>query len=216
MDGQLLDRRAFFIGGGWVEPAAAERFGVVSPSTEEVVGHVPLAETADVDRAVAAARRAFDEGPWPRTPPAERAEVLRRAAALLRDRTDDIAFVTATEMGCAISQAPQAQTGMVGRVGPSSQWLDMPLRHHQHDPQAGDTEASTRSPTAARRTSAPTASTTPHPSWPGTIGSGRFDSPWTTVRSVWQMPLAARRTSTSCGPMAGVGRSSTTRGLPTS
>jgi acyl-CoA reductase-like NAD-dependent aldehyde dehydrogenase len=116
VDTQLLDRRAFFIGGRWVEPTATERFGVVSPSTEEVVGHVPLAAAADVDRAVDAARRAFDDGPWPRTAPAERAEVLRRAAALLRDRTDDIAWVTATEMGCAISQAPQAQTGMVGRV----------------------------------------------------------------------------------------------------
>jgi aldehyde dehydrogenase (NAD+) len=116
VDAQLLDRPAFFIGGGWVAPAATERFGVVSPSTEEVVGHVPLAEAADVDRAVEAARRAFDEGPWPRTPPAERAAVLRRAAGLLRGRTDDIATLTATEMGCAISQAPQAQTGMVGRV----------------------------------------------------------------------------------------------------
>ena len=101
----LLDRRAFFVGGTWVEPSATGRFGVVSPSTEEVVGHVPLAEPADVDRAVRAARESFDDGPWPRTPPAERAEVLRRAAAELRDRTDDIAFVTATEMGCAISQA---------------------------------------------------------------------------------------------------------------
>ena len=116
MDTQLLDRRAFFIGGRWVEPAATERFGVVSPSTEEVVGHVPLAAAPDVDRAVDAAREAFEAGPWPRMVPAERAEVLRRAAALLRDRTDDIAWVTATEMGCAISQAPQAQTGMVGRV----------------------------------------------------------------------------------------------------
>jgi acyl-CoA reductase-like NAD-dependent aldehyde dehydrogenase len=116
VDTQLLDRRAFFIGGRWVEPAGTERFGVVSPSTEEVVGHVPLARGADVDRAVAAARQAFDDGPWPGTAPAERAEVLRRAAGLLRERTDDIAFVTATEMGCAISQAPQAQTGMVGRV----------------------------------------------------------------------------------------------------
>ena len=112
----LLDRRAFFVGGTWVEPSATGRFGVVSPSTEEVVGRVPLAEPADVDHAVRAARESFDDGPWPRTPPAERAEVLRRAAAELRDRTDDIAFVTATEMGCAISQAPQAQTGMVGRV----------------------------------------------------------------------------------------------------
>jgi acyl-CoA reductase-like NAD-dependent aldehyde dehydrogenase len=116
VDAQLLDRRAFFIGGGWVAPAATERFGVVSPSTEEVVGHAPLAEAADIGRAVEAASRAFDEGPWPRTPPAERAAVLRRAAELLRGRTDDIATLTATEMGCAISQAPQAQTGMVGRV----------------------------------------------------------------------------------------------------
>ena len=116
MDSQLVDRRAFFVGGRWVEPAAPERFGVISPSTEEVVGRVPLAEPADIDRAVVAARDAFDHGPWPRTPPAERADVLRRAARLLRDRTDDIAWVTATEMGCAISQAPQAQTGMVSRV----------------------------------------------------------------------------------------------------
>ncbi|MDD9369603.1 MAG: aldehyde dehydrogenase family protein, partial [Acidimicrobiales bacterium] len=116
MDSQLVDRRAFFVGGRWVEPAAPERFGVISPSTEEVVGRVPLAEPADIDRAVVAARDAFDHGPWPHTPPAERADVLRRAARLLRDRTDDIAWVTATEMGCAISQAPQAQTGMVGRV----------------------------------------------------------------------------------------------------
>jgi acyl-CoA reductase-like NAD-dependent aldehyde dehydrogenase len=116
VDTQLFDRRAFFVGGRWVDPAASERFGVISPATEEVVGHVPLAEDADVDREVAAAREAFDQGPWPRTAPAERAEVLRRAATLLRERTDDIARVTASEMGCAISQAPQAQTGMVGPV----------------------------------------------------------------------------------------------------
>jgi acyl-CoA reductase-like NAD-dependent aldehyde dehydrogenase len=113
---ELLDRRTFFIGGQWVDPAATERFGVVSPSTEEVVGHVALAEGADVDRAVSAARLAFDEGPWPRTPPAERAEVLRRAAKLLHGRAADIAHVTTNEMGCAISQAPTAQTGMVARV----------------------------------------------------------------------------------------------------
>jgi len=116
VDAALLEREAFFIGGEWVEASAGEAFGVVSPSTEEVVGHVRLAQPADVDRAVAAARTAFDDGPWPRTNPAERAEVLRRAAACLRDRTDDIARLTVTEMGCAISQAPQAQTAMVGRV----------------------------------------------------------------------------------------------------
>jgi acyl-CoA reductase-like NAD-dependent aldehyde dehydrogenase len=116
VEDDLLDRRRFFIDGGWVEPSATERFGVVSPSTEEVIGHVPLAEAADVDRAVAAARQAFDEGSWPRLAPAERAEVLARAAKLLHGRVADIAHVTASEMGCAISQAPTAQTGMVARV----------------------------------------------------------------------------------------------------
>ena len=109
-----LDRDAFFIGGDWVEPATDDRFQVVSPSTEEVVGRVPLATTADVDRAVAAARDAFDA--WSSTPPTERAEVLRRAAEELRARTDEIARTTVSEMGCAISQAPQAQTGMLGPV----------------------------------------------------------------------------------------------------
>jgi acyl-CoA reductase-like NAD-dependent aldehyde dehydrogenase len=109
-----LDRHAFFVGGEWVEPATAERFAVVSPSTEEVVGHVPLAEPADVDRAVAAARDAFAD--WAATAPAERTDLLRRAAAELRARSDEIARTTATEMGCAISQAPQAQTGMLGPV----------------------------------------------------------------------------------------------------
>jgi acyl-CoA reductase-like NAD-dependent aldehyde dehydrogenase len=106
-------RRELYIDGRWSPPASDERFGVVSPSTEEVVGEVPLATTADMDRALAAARTAFDDGPWPRTPPAERAAVLARAAALLRKREGDIAGVTVDEMGCAISQAPQAQTGLV-------------------------------------------------------------------------------------------------------
>ncbi len=77
------------------------------------MGEVPVATDADIDRAVEAARTAFDEGPWPRMTPGERADVLARAAALLREREADIAGVTVDEMGCAISQAPRAQTGMV-------------------------------------------------------------------------------------------------------
>jgi aldehyde dehydrogenase (NAD+) len=106
-------RDAFFIDGEWAKPLGSERFGVVSPSTEEVVGEVPVATTADADAAVAAARAAFDSGPWPRTSPAERADVLARVAEVLRGRTADIAAITVDEMGCAISQAPAGQTGMV-------------------------------------------------------------------------------------------------------
>jgi acyl-CoA reductase-like NAD-dependent aldehyde dehydrogenase len=116
VDDRLMYRRTFFIGGGWVEPEGDERQRVVSPSSEQTVGEVPVALDADIDRAVSAARRAFDEGPWPRMSAAERAGVLARAADLLRKRTDDIAGITVDEMGCAISQAPRAQTGLVAPV----------------------------------------------------------------------------------------------------
>ena len=116
MDDRLMYRRAFYVGGRWVPPAGDERLGVVSPSTEQVVGEVPLATPADIDRAVTAARTAFDDGPWPRMTPGERAAVLTRAAELVRKREADIAGITVDEMGCAISQAPTAQTGLVARV----------------------------------------------------------------------------------------------------
>ena len=61
-----------FIGGDWVAPESGERIEVTSPFTEQVLAAVPSASPADVDRAVAAARRAFDNGPWPRMTVEER------------------------------------------------------------------------------------------------------------------------------------------------
>jgi len=116
LDDRLLQRHRFYVGGAWVEPAQPGLFGVVSPSSEEVVGQVALATPADIDRAVDAARTAFDDGPWPRMSPEERSEVLARAADELSQRTSDIAAVTTEEMGCAVSQAPAAQTGLVAPV----------------------------------------------------------------------------------------------------
>jgi aldehyde dehydrogenase (NAD+) len=111
-------RHQLYVGGEWVPAVGPEVLGVVSPSTEEVVGEVPLTTGPDVDRAVAAARAAFDggDGPWPRMAPDERADALARVAELLRRREADIAGITVDEMGCAISQAPQAQTGLVARL----------------------------------------------------------------------------------------------------
>ncbi|MCL2582870.1 MAG: aldehyde dehydrogenase [Streptosporangiales bacterium] len=107
-----MHRRDLFIGGAWTPPAGGGYLDVISPSTESAVGSVPDATAPDIDRAVTAARTAFDTGPWPRMTPAERADILDRAANELRQRTDAIAGVTVDEMGCAISQAPQAQTGL--------------------------------------------------------------------------------------------------------
>ena len=116
MDERLLHRHEFFIGGDWTGPAGPDRLGVVSPSTEEVVGEVPVATAGDIDRAVRAARAALDDGPWPRMGAEARADLLGRAAAILRDRAPDIAEVTTEEMGCAMSQSPAAQTGLVAPV----------------------------------------------------------------------------------------------------
>jgi aldehyde dehydrogenase (NAD+) len=88
-----------FIGGKWVEPSTSEVIDVHSPATGEHVGRVPLAAAADVDAAVAAARKAFDEGPWPSTPPAERAAVIQSAVKLLEDRKDYFTHLLTLEVG---------------------------------------------------------------------------------------------------------------------
>ncbi|HVJ98303.1 MAG TPA: aldehyde dehydrogenase family protein, partial [Acidimicrobiia bacterium] len=71
-----------FIGGEWVAPASGNTIEVISPHTEEVVGVVPDASTADVDKAVAAARDAFDNGEWPRLTPEERIAAVQKFSDL--------------------------------------------------------------------------------------------------------------------------------------
>jgi aldehyde dehydrogenase (NAD+) len=88
-----------FIGGKWTAPATDEIIEVHSPATGEYVGRVPMAAAADVDAAVAAARNAFDHGPWPSTPPAQRAAVIQSAVKLLEDRKDYFTFLLTCEIG---------------------------------------------------------------------------------------------------------------------
>ncbi|RIK93013.1 MAG: aldehyde dehydrogenase, partial [Proteobacteria bacterium] len=96
----MIVRDTLYIGGNHEKPATGATFDVVSPFTEEVIARVPEASKADVDRAVAAARQAFDAGPWPRTSPAERADVLDRLLAALQKRAAEIASTITAEMGC--------------------------------------------------------------------------------------------------------------------
>ncbi|MDA8366586.1 MAG: aldehyde dehydrogenase [Actinomycetota bacterium] len=98
-----------FIGGEWVEPSSTNVIEVVSPMTEEVVATVPEAMEADVDRAVEAAKRAFDEGPWPRMTPAERGAVLAKVSDAVRNEMGDVAELISGEMGSPVSWATMAQ-----------------------------------------------------------------------------------------------------------
>jgi acyl-CoA reductase-like NAD-dependent aldehyde dehydrogenase len=90
-----------FIGGVWTEPSDPELLEILSPHDESVVGRAARAQPADVDRAVAVARAAFDAGTWPNTPPAERIAVLRRLNALREARAEEIAAVISSENGSA-------------------------------------------------------------------------------------------------------------------
>jgi aldehyde dehydrogenase (NAD+) len=110
----MRDHDRFYIGGEWVEPAGSELIDVISPHTEEVIGRVPDGTAADMDRAVAAAREAFDNGPWPWMAPEERAAAVGKLADLYAAKLGEFAELITEEMGSPITfsqlaQAPQPQ-----------------------------------------------------------------------------------------------------------
>jgi len=91
-----------FIGGKWVTPQGTGRIEVINPTTEQVIASVPDGTEADLDLAVAAAREAFDHGPWPRMAPAERGAVLKKVADLLAAEMSEMAELITTEMGAPL------------------------------------------------------------------------------------------------------------------
>lgn len=93
----------FFIGGQWVSPSSDAVIEVRSPATEEVVTRFPAATEADAGLALRAARRAFDEGPWPRMSPQERADVVMRIAAEFAKRKDLMAEAYVAEAGATVT-----------------------------------------------------------------------------------------------------------------
>jgi aldehyde dehydrogenase (NAD+) len=111
----IYDNRQFYIEGAWVDPAAAKEFKVINPATEEVAGIISLGGPKDVERAVAAARRAFDS--YSRTSPAERLALLERVLGAYNAHYDEIAEAICTEMGAPISLAKGSQTRIgVGHI----------------------------------------------------------------------------------------------------
>ncbi|WP_406273471.1 aldehyde dehydrogenase [Actinacidiphila glaucinigra] len=98
----MIIRDRLYIGGSWVTPSDPDLLlDIRSPHDRSVLGRVAQAADADVDAAVAAAREAFDHGPWPRTDPKDRQEVIRRVNALREARSDEIAAAISAENGSA-------------------------------------------------------------------------------------------------------------------
>ncbi|WP_449282758.1 aldehyde dehydrogenase family protein [Leucobacter sp.] len=103
-----------FIDGAWVAAHGAERIEVVDPATGEVWASVPAGDQHDVDAAMAAARRAFDEGPWPRMTPHERADVLLRFADEVETRADGLSLTNTLENGSPVAETSGAAANAAG------------------------------------------------------------------------------------------------------
>lgn len=101
--------RSNYIGGAWTPSASDGSIDVVNPATEAVIDQIPAGHPADVDHAVAAARRAL--GPWSTAPAPERARYLEAAANLLDERSAAVAAAITADMGSPITFARRVQVG---------------------------------------------------------------------------------------------------------
>ena len=106
------DYESLYIGGSWVKPQGSETYTVINPATEEAIGEVPVATAADADAAIAAAREAFDHGPWPKMAWRERAVILQQFHDALIARKDEIVQLCVAEAGSIIPVASIMQFDM--------------------------------------------------------------------------------------------------------
>ena len=106
----LVEHSQLYIGGEWVDPSSDASIEVVNASTEDVMGRIPEGSAADVDRAVAAARAAFDS--WSQTPLEQRVELCTAISLRLQERQEEIAALISQELGSPIRISMMVQAGL--------------------------------------------------------------------------------------------------------
>ncbi len=130
-------RERILVGGRWVEPATDGSFDVISPASEEAVAKVPLVCERDAAQAVASARQAFDEGPWPKMPMHERIDALQSVSDYLEGHAGKIGSCVALQMGMA--SAERGSMLVQASVALFKEYLavakDLPLREVRRDAQ---------------------------------------------------------------------------------
>lgn len=105
-----------FIGGKWRPAVSGKTFPTINPATEEVIAEVAEGDQADIDAAVAAARRAFDSGPWSKTNARDRGKLLMRLADLIEEELDELAALESLDNGKPIRDARAADLPLVIEV----------------------------------------------------------------------------------------------------
>ncbi|MDN5937327.1 MAG: aldehyde dehydrogenase family protein, partial [Salinisphaera sp.] len=100
--------RKMLIGGQWVAADSGETFEIYNPATDEVIGHAQAGGKSDVDKAVKAARKAFESGPWSKMNVAERQRIVWRIGELIRKHAEELAQLESLDNGKPISIARAA------------------------------------------------------------------------------------------------------------
>jgi len=103
MQNHQYDPLYLFIDGDWIEAGNRDTVAVINPATEATIGRLPLATAADLERALSATRSGFDI--WRRSVPAERARIMKNAAALMRERAEHIASLMTLEEGKPLAES---------------------------------------------------------------------------------------------------------------
>jgi aldehyde dehydrogenase (NAD+) len=127
----------FYIGGHWVKPSSECRIDVIDPATGDLFLRVAEAQEADIANSVAAARQAFDRGPWPRLSHQERAGYLRAMGKKLAERAGDIGIIWPQEMGILHSIAEAFAGGMGGVYEYYAGLADIFKFEERHQPTGG-------------------------------------------------------------------------------
>ena len=107
----LAKPKQLLIDGEWVDAVSGKTFAVEDPATQETIAHVAEGDAADIDKAVAAARRAFESGPWATMLPAERAKLVWRLGDILEAHADELAELEALDNGKPITAARRDDVG---------------------------------------------------------------------------------------------------------
>ncbi|WP_295686964.1 aldehyde dehydrogenase [uncultured Nevskia sp.] len=107
-----IDHDSFYIDGDWVKPATSARIDVIGANTGLSIGSVPEGSNADIDKAVAAARKALD-GPWGDTTPAQRAEYMNKFADALEKRAERLSRAVSNQNGMPLALSEQLEGSYV-------------------------------------------------------------------------------------------------------
>jgi aldehyde dehydrogenase (NAD+) len=109
---ELIEGPTCWIDGKWEQGGSGEPLRSVNPSTTELIREFPDGSAEQAERAILAARRAFDDGPWSRLAPRERADLLLELADLMERRAEDLVEIVVTEVGSPVTLSRSMQVGM--------------------------------------------------------------------------------------------------------